>query len=120
VPTPTASLFGCKDVDKMLTRRAKYAEKYGNNGFGLTLQQWVAMRFMPTPTATDWKGSTGKGSPAGTLAERCAVECGTPGETVYPHPEFVEELMGFPTGFTDCGHSATPLTCESPAGSASG
>lgn len=120
VPTPTASLFGCKDVPRMLARRKKYAEKYGNNGFGLTLQQWVALRFFPTPTATDWKGSTGKGSPAGTLAECVAEECSDPGETVYPHPEFVEELMGFPIGWTDFAISEMPLTCESPSGSAGG
>lgn len=120
VPTPTASLFGCKDVPRMMARRKKYAEKYGNNGFGLTLQQWVALRLYPTPTATDWKGSTGQGSLPGTLAERCAVECGVSGETVYPHPEFVEELMGFEIGFTDSGHSATPSTCESLGGSDNG
>jgi hypothetical protein len=54
----------------------------------------------PTPTASDWKGSTGKGSRRGTLAERLAILAGKPGETCYPHPEFVEALMGFRVGWS--------------------
>jgi hypothetical protein len=63
----------------------------------------------PTPTASDWKGSVGIGSRRGTLAERLAMLCPPArGETqtAYPHPEFVELLMGFPTGWTDLEPSA--------------
>ena len=31
-------------------------------------------------------------------------------ETVYPHPEFVEQLMGFPTKWTELDASETPLS----------
>lgn len=42
-PTPTASLFGCKDVPAMLARRERMKSKHGNgNGFGLTLGQYCA------------------------------------------------------------------------------
>lgn len=119
VPTPTASLFGCKDVPRMLQRRERIkAEGRNGNGFGLTLQQWVALRHYPTPTATDWKGSTGKGSRRGTLAERAAVDNDVSGETVYPHPRFVEALMGFPIGWSELAPSETPLMSGSPSGSA--
>lgn len=57
----------------------------------------------PTPVASDHKGSTGVGSRRGTLSERLAVECKSHSDrsTVYPRPEFVEDLMGFPIGWTD-------------------
>lgn len=74
-PTPSASLFGCKDLEKLLARRERCKEKHGNgNGFGLTLGQWAALN---------------------------GVEL---------TPEAVEEMMGFPPGWTDCGPSGTPST----------
>lgn len=101
IPTPTASMFGCKDVGRMLQRRQECKERTGNgNGFGLTLGQWLAVKMLPTPTASDWKGSTGKGSRRGTLAEAAAVASQANGETVYPHPEFVEAVMRFPISWT--------------------
>lgn len=107
VPTPTASQTPCKDVERLLSRRAKYAQKYGNNGFGLTLAQWLAVRMYPTPVASDYKGSTGMGSRKGTLAERAAMEAGEPSETVYPHPEFVEAVMRFPISWSELERSGT-------------
>lgn len=81
-PTPTASLFGCRDVAKLLARRERCKREHGNgNGFGLTLGQWCAVH---------------------------AVEL---------TPEMVEQMLGFPAGWTDCAASATPLTCDPPAGS---
>ena len=78
-PTPTASLFGCRDVAKLLERRERCRERTGNgNGFGLTLGQW------------------------------CAIE------GVDLTPEMVEEMLGFPAGWTDCAASETPSMSESP------
>ncbi|MHC4511847.1 MAG: hypothetical protein ACYTAO_23350 [Planctomycetota bacterium] len=37
-----------------------------------------------------------------------------------PHPEFVEELMGFPIGYTDLEPSATPSCPKSQSGSGGG
>ena len=54
-PTPNAIEFGAANVEVLNARRAKYAEKYGNNGFGLTLGQHVAA--WPTPAARDAKGA---------------------------------------------------------------
>lgn len=117
VPTPTASLFSCGDVPRLLARRERCRERAGN-GFGLTLGQWCAVQLYPTPTASDWKGSTGKGSRRRTLAERAAVEAGEPGRTVYPHPEFVEAVMRFPTSWTALPLLETPSIPSSPNGSA--
>lgn len=71
-----------------------------------------------TPTASDWKGSTGRGSRRNTLAEQCAIAAGpNDGGTVYPHPEFVEAVMRFPASWTGCVASETPLIPSSPSGS---
>lgn len=44
MPTPSASLFGCRDVARMLARRERLKQEHGNgNGFGLTLGQWAAV-----------------------------------------------------------------------------
>ena len=111
IPPPSANLFAVKDVEKLLARRQREREKGRNgNGFGLTLGQWVAIK-VATPVASDWRGSTGKGSRRGTLAEHAAMLAGpNDGTTVYPHPEFVEAVMRFPISWTDLEGSATPLT----------
>jgi hypothetical protein len=62
----------------------------------------------PTPTASDWKGSTGSGSRRGTLAEWLATRSHPDGTTLYPHPEFYEQAMGFPIGWTEPEGSAMP------------
>lgn len=61
-PTPEAGAFGAADPEKITARRKRLAEKYGNNGFGLTLGQQVAvdMALWPTPTAQD--GARGSGT----------------------------------------------------------
>lgn len=55
-PTPLAQEFDHTDLEGMEARRRKYQEKYGNNGFGLTLGQasalWLsALAGWPTPMA---------------------------------------------------------------------
>lgn len=117
IPTPTASQFGCKDVPRMLARRERLKQQHKNgNGFGLTLGQWVAVRCY-TPAASDWKGSTGKGSRRQTLAEQVAIHEGpNDGTTVYPHPEFVEAVMRFPITWSELPDSATPSTPTVPNG----
>jgi hypothetical protein len=51
-PTPEAANFGTADLDRLEERRAKYAEKYGNNGFGLTLGQTALFAHWPTPDSS--------------------------------------------------------------------
>ena len=45
-PSPNAQEFGATNLKRLAERRAEYQQKYGNNGFGLTLGQasrlWLA------------------------------------------------------------------------------
>jgi hypothetical protein len=57
-PTPEAGGFGgATNIDATMKRRAKYQEKYGNNGFGLTTSQTAAFAAWPTPTVGNATGS---------------------------------------------------------------
>ena len=53
----------------------------------------VAAALLPTPVARDWKGP-GKVGQLPTLLT-------PPGSGMYLNPSFVEEMMGFPVGWTD-------------------
>jgi hypothetical protein len=113
VPTPSASGFGCRDVERLKERRRATKERVGNgNGFGLTLNQWVKM--WPTPSATDWKGiykpetvarRASESTRGVRLPEQVSRDEGNSGEL---NPAWVEWLMGFPIGWTDLGDSETP------------
>ena len=79
-------------------RRRPWALPTNGNGSGSSRpKEWY-----PTPIVSDSKGASTerfKGSPKcrGNLRE---VLRNGPTDGLYPHPRFVEWLMGFPTGFT--------------------
>lgn len=121
-PESVQTLFGPGgECDPALSRLATLScpSDSGPVALGLTIsgKGCSCLPSVPTPTASDWKGSTGKGSRRGTLAERVAMECQANGKTVSPHPDFVEALMGFPTGWTDCGASGIASIQKSRNGS---
>lgn len=117
LPTPSATEFACKDVEKLKTRREKLKEKYGNNGFGLTLSQYMAV-MLPTLRA-DGQDNAGDSN-----SRRIAKRNGTYiGLTL--NPAFVEWMMGFPhpswtelsIESTGSAVSATPSCRKSRSGS---
>src|SRR3970040_2375066 len=55
-----------------------------------------------TPTARDWKGMSAKSWSKRRLSRAIATLADQVGGA--PHPEFLEELMGFPTGWTELDH----------------
>lgn len=91
-PTPTAGDASASGGRSKVTTGRTHA--------GTSLTDAVRKTW-PTPTASDHKGSTGKGSRRGTTAEAVhpLTEHGQTGATLYPHPTFVEWLMGFPAGW---------------------
>src|SRR4029077_19863587 len=76
----------------------------------------------PTPTARDWKDGTA--ASCANVPENCLL-----GRAVHTreqqtqvggslNPTWVEWLMGYPLGWTDCEHSGTASSPRSPNGSA--
>jgi hypothetical protein len=108
-PTPTAAGFECADIPRLLERREKYAAKYGNNGFGLTLNQ--AVKVWATPVTRDYR------HPGRSRMERTGSKAGDPlpqqvGGAL--NPTWVEWLMGWPLGWTDLKPSATDRCHSAP------
>lgn len=59
-PSPEVGVFGTTDINRLLERRAHYAKKQGNNGFGLTLGQ---MQTLQAPWSTPRSSDGDKGGP---------------------------------------------------------
>lgn len=101
-PTPTASDGGNGPA--------------GHREGGMNLR--TAVTLWPTPTARDWKDR-------GDFTPRRIDETG-PGPSLPSavggqlNPPWVEWLMGFPIGWTDCGRSVTPSCRRSRSTSPSG
>jgi hypothetical protein len=118
-PTPTANLYEVTDVPALLERREECKARQNNgNGFGLTLQQTVAVRMWPTPTQAMAKDCGPLGSKAwqhnfdrGRL-DATAKAYGTKNAGSL-NPAWVEWLMGFPLGWTALEASVMPSSRRS-------
>lgn len=68
--------------------------------------------WLPTPTARDSSGATNTTAvqrnryKRGMLRYWLHARAGFPNCTTYPHPEFLERVMGFPIGYTELKPSA--------------
>jgi hypothetical protein len=108
-PTPSANNYEQKDLDALLERRARIkAEKKNGNGFGLTLGN--AVRMIPTPSATQHKGSsqaalTRKDGKDRTFDRLDHYAMATAGGSL--NPAWVEWLMAWPLGWTVSKHWVT-------------
>ena len=65
--------------------------------------------YLPTPTKSDAKGSprnrwNGNEKSHGNL---CEVLRNGPDDPLYPHPDFVTQMMGFPTGWSELPQQET-------------
>ena len=86
-PTPSASGFECKDVERMVSRREECKKRHGNgNGFGLTLGQHVALQTVGHSLSSETQPDSLSG--AETQPKRL-------------NPAWVEWLQGFPPGWTE-------------------
>ena len=74
------------------------------NAHALQLMNGKMATRIPTPSANDWKGSSKPGQRRGQLTDP-AMGVITPGGSL--NPTWVEWLMGWPLGWTDCAASAT-------------
>jgi hypothetical protein len=103
-PTPRAcTAMGATFTQAAMDKVEARAARYGN------LEEIVAM--FPTPTAQDASNNGGASqSRRNSLPLNAAI-----GGAL--NPTWVEWLMGFPLGWTDCGPSATPSSRKSPSSS---
>jgi len=73
---------------------------------------------MPTPTASCIDADTMDRQRYSRAQIKAMRDAGTPYRTQVSgvlNPEWVEWLMGFPAGWTDCGDSVTPSSPRSPS-----
>lgn len=105
LPTPTVMDTNCGDLDKIDARRAKaLASKKNGNGFGATLGELGNRGLLPTPTKMDYKGA--RSSEALEAAGRTATNSlpdafAQTGISSQLNPQFVAEMMGFPTDWLE-------------------
>tara|TARA_R110002012_G_scaffold214853_1_gene385954 strand:- start:111 stop:704 length:594 start_codon:yes stop_codon:yes gene_type:complete len=90
LPTPIAS--------KAVEQRVKF--KQG----GYSLRAAIDREMLPTPTATDYKGRSGQGYIDRHGEHRISDVLTKIGDNMNLNPAFVEEMMGYPIGWTDLKH----------------
>lgn len=68
-------------------------------------------RLLPTPVATDWKGGARRKDGSvntSNLKEYFLRFCDKQIRVIYLQPQFLEQLMGYPIGWTELDASETP------------
>jgi hypothetical protein len=99
-----------------IDRRRKKAKAKGinGNGFGMTLGEMANRGMLPTPTTRDYRSSGSqagyhkrKGKHVQALNEAMAWGPNGVGFQGMLNPQFVEEIMGFPIGWTELKPSGT-------------
>lgn len=117
LPTPLVSDARLGSVigknDKFYISKTGRVQKVNQQGqtWGVGLACLAVLRgsLIPTPTARDWKGASGNENLDRSRLTTYLHHSGGPTtNTSYPHPSFVEAMMGFPEGWTDLDHSETP------------
>ena len=58
-------------------------------------------KLLPTPMARDYKGPQGKGHKERGYGENLSDALTPIGKGIYLNPFFIEEMMGYPTGWTE-------------------
>ena len=111
-PTPVAHDDG-KTPEAHLAMKERMPGGPRRTITSLTVMVKAVARGWPTPSATDWKGSSRLGQRRGQLSEAAALG----GQL---NPVWVEWLMGCPGGWTDSALSETASSLKSRSGSESG
>jgi hypothetical protein len=66
--------------------------------------RYAKSQMLPTPTSTDYKGRSGQGHIERHGEHRIADVLTQTGDNMNLNPSFVEEMMGYPIGWTDLKH----------------
>ncbi len=93
LPTPQA-LDSMTNPPRQITESGRIISNQGHNG-SAPLKDLAMNGMLPTPSARDWKGEGGNGADLNRT-----IGTGT-GTTSQLSPQFVLEMMGFPTDWTE-------------------
>lgn len=103
LPTPMAQ---SRETDKEKTLKRK--EKYGGMKRAMYLENYLAMGMLPTPAARDYKGTNSMDHLQGKNGNKMTHDYQLPnyiklktGSNSQLNPQFVAEMMGFPTDWTE-------------------
>ena len=103
LPTPVACVASDGERPETWLARRERVKLTANNGSGMGMPLTIAAQLLPTPTVNDAGNSTlppslrGRDSLPGQMLRDDSVPTG-PG--THLNPSFVEEMMGFPVGWT--------------------
>lgn len=99
LPTPICTDTNCGDLEKIDLRRKKAILKNKNgNGFGKTLGEMANRSTLPTPITSDCVEKTTGLEKQDSLTKRTRNQTG---KTSQLNPQFVGEMMGFPSNWTE-------------------
>jgi hypothetical protein len=99
IPTPTVG-----DSKSSGSRNTESSKAHPGTSLTDFVRQDGGRGRIPTPAATDWKGSAKEGQRRGQLTDPAMGVVPAGGRL---NPTWVEWLMGWPLGWTDCDASAT-------------
>lgn len=98
--TPTATMIGNRS-EESLNKRKEYRKSIGRNTAPAGNLAEQIFQMLPTPIAGDWKGQLRKDGTANMLSGKIAIMAKEGGnDKTQLNPEFVLEMMGFPTDWT--------------------
>src|ERR1700752_4527420 len=106
LPPPTAMTSNESDMSKVDARRkkAKLSGKNGN-GFGMTLNEMAKKRLLPTPLSSDCRNRGNPNDPCVKRRKKLGKQVGL-SQMIDGHlnPRYLEDMMGFPIGWTELKH----------------
>ena len=103
LPTPSAGLHNYDEAPESFMARRERLKAKGINGNGAGTPLGVAVKLLPTPTTNDSKNASLPPSQAerdGLAGAMLRDDLIPTGAATYLNPSFVEEMMGFPVGWT--------------------
>lgn len=92
LPTPTACIANDGETPSTWLDRRERVKLTAKNGNGMGMPLTIAAQMLPTPVARDYKGPG--------RADQLPTVLTPTGMNMYLNPSFVEEMMGFPVGWT--------------------
>jgi hypothetical protein len=93
LPTPSACVANDGERPETWLARREQVKLTAKNGNGMGMPLTIAAQLLPTPTANDSKNA----SLPGQMLRDDSIPTGA---ATYLNPSFVEEMMGYPVGWT--------------------